>query len=58
MSHFLGVVVTIFGRAELAKADDPPIGSGGQHPATSGSLRAHNLAPIADSVCGESLAVP
>jgi len=58
VSHVLGVVVTIFGRAVLTEADNLPIESGGQYPATSGNLRADNLAPIADSVRGESLAVP
>jgi hypothetical protein len=58
VSHLLGVVVTIFGRAVLTDTDNLPIRSGGEYPATSGSLRADNLAPIADSVRGESLAVP
>jgi hypothetical protein len=58
VSHLLGVVVRVFGRAVLTEADNLPIGSGGQYPATSGSLRADNLAPIADSVRCEPLAVP
>jgi hypothetical protein len=53
-----GVVIRIFRWTVLAEADNPPVGSGSQHPATEGSLRANNLAPIADGVCGESLAVP
>ncbi len=58
VSHFLGVVVTIFARAVLTKADNLSIGSGGQYPTTSSGLRADNLAPIADRVRGELLAVP
>lgn len=53
-----GVVIRIFRWTVLAEADNPPVGSGSQHPATEGGLRANNLAPIADGVCGESLAVP
>jgi hypothetical protein len=56
--HLFGVVIIIFGRAVLAEADDPSIAAGGQHPATSGNLNADNLAPIVDSVRGESRAVP
>jgi hypothetical protein len=58
LSNSSGVVIMIFGRTILAEADDLPIASGGQHPPTSGRLRTHNLAPIAHSVRGESLAVP
>jgi hypothetical protein len=58
VSHFLGFVIMIFTRAVLAEAVNPPTGSGRQYPATSVSLRAHNLAPIADRVRDESLAVP
>ena len=58
LSHFLGVVIIVFTRAELAEADNQRIGSGGQHPATSVSLGAHNLVPIADRMREESLAVP
>jgi hypothetical protein len=58
LSHFLGVVIMIFTRAVLAEADNSPTGSGGQYPATSVSLRAHDLAPIADRVRDDSLAVP
>ncbi len=58
LSHLFGIVILIFGRAILAEAVNPSIGSGGQHPAASGSLRAHNLAPITNSVRAESLAVP
>ncbi len=58
LSHLFGVVIMIFGRAILAKAVNPPIGFRGQHAATSGSLQADNLAPIADSVCSETFAVP
>jgi hypothetical protein len=39
-------------------AKPQPMLSRGEYPATSGSLRADNLAPIADSVRGEPLAVP
>jgi hypothetical protein len=58
LSHLFAIVIMIFGRAVLAEAVNPPIGSGGQHPATSGSLKPHSLAPIANSVRAESLAVP
>jgi len=35
LSHSFGIVILIFGRAVLAEAVNPPIGFGGQHPATS-----------------------
>ncbi len=58
LSYFLGVVIMVFTRTVLAEADNPPTGSGGQYPATPVSLGAHNLAPIADRVRDEPLAVP
>jgi hypothetical protein len=58
VSHLHGVVVRVFGRAVLTEADNLHVGYGDQYPATSSSMRADNLAPIADSVRCESLAVP
>jgi hypothetical protein len=58
VSHLFRIMIVIVGWAVLAKANRQLIASGDQHPATAGSLTAHNLAPIADSVGGESLAVP
>ena len=58
VSHLHGVVVRVFGRAVLTKADNLAVGYGDQYPATSGSLRADNRAPIADSVRCESLGIP
>ncbi len=58
MSHLFGVVVRIFGRTVLTEADNLPVGSSRQYPAACGSLRPNDLAPVADSVRGELLAVP
>jgi hypothetical protein len=58
LTDLFGIMIMILGRTVLAEGSDPLIGSDSQHSATSGSLRAHNLAPIAVSVRCKSFAVP
>lgn len=58
VSHPSRIVIVIVGWAVLAEADHQLIAPGDQHPATAGSLTAHNIAPIAESVSSEPLAVP